>query len=247
MSKIYFASDFHLGAPSRVLSREREYAVCEWLEYAANNGATEIYLLGDIFDFWFEYKHVVPKGFVRLLNTLQKLTDKEISVTIFKGNHDMWMFGYLEEECGVKTVSNELIIEKNGKRAFLHHGDGLGPGDKLYKLLKKFFRSPFCQWLFARLHPNFGISLALFWSRRSRISQIGRYEKYLGDDKEYLTRFCSENAKNYDLFIMGHRHIPLNIEISKNTQYINLGEWVNHRTYAVWDLQDNSIQLLKWE
>jgi UDP-2,3-diacylglucosamine hydrolase len=163
--RIYFASDFHLGVPDHASSMEREKSICRWLEMAAKD-ATEIYLMGDIFDFWFEYRKSVPKGFVRLLGTIASITDRGITVTVFKGNHDMWMFGYLEKECGVITVSDELIIERHGKIFFLHHGDGLGPGEPGYKILRKIFRSRLCQWLFGFLHPNLGVFIV--FGRRQR-------------------------------------------------------------------------------
>lgn len=244
--KIYFASDIHLGIPNHAESLQREKALCAWLKYASKD-ATEIYLLGDIFDFWFEYKRAVPRGFTRLLGTLSELTDQGIPVTIFKGNHDMWMFGYLEQECGVRIVSDEEVREWNGQKFFLHHGDGLGPGEPGYKWLRRFFRSRICQWLFARVHPNAGIGLALYFSRRSRLAQKDHFETYLGDGKEYLTQYCHEVLKktHYDYFIFGHRHLPLNIDLGNGSRYINLGEWLHHRNYAVFD--GAQLQLLPWK
>ena len=222
-----------MGAPSAEASRQRELKICRWLNAVADD-ATEIYLMGDIFDFWFEYSKVVPKGYVRLLATLAQLTDKGIKITTFKGNHDMWMFGYLEKECGVAIVSNELIIERNNKRLYLHHGDGLGSGDFSYKMLRYIFRSRVCQWLFARLHPNAGIGLANFLSRKSRISQKDRYEQYLGDEKEILTQFCKQTLlkEHYDYFVFGHRHLVLDIDLNGKSRYINTGEWVHGSSYA---------------
>jgi UDP-2,3-diacylglucosamine hydrolase len=243
--KIYFASDFHLGVPNHASSLEREKSICRWLDMAAKD-ATEIYLLGDIFDFWFEYKHAVPRGFSRLLGTISAITDSGIPVTVFKGNHDMWMFGYLEEECGVKTVSDELLIERNSKTLFLHHGDGLGPGEAAYKWLRRVFRSNTCQWLFARLHPNFGIALAQRLSKNSRLQQKGLFETYMGDEKEFLTLFAKETSTKLpvDFFVFGHRHLPLEIKISEKATYINLGEWMHTRHYAVFD--GTSMTLLQW-
>lgn len=243
---IFFASDFHLGVPDHAQSRKREDDVCKWLEFAGKEG-NEIFLLGDVFDFWFEYKRVVPKGFVRLLGTLASITDRGIPITIFRGNHDMWMFDYLEKECGVKLVSDELVIDRNGKKFFLHHGDGLGPGDRMYKFIRAVFRSGWAQWLFARLHPNFGMALGYALSRRSRISQTDQYEKYMGDEKEFITQFCKDRSAEgpYDFMIFGHRHLELDIQVNGYCRYINLGEWVHGRTYAVFDGQD--VQLKTWE
>lgn len=243
-SKIYFASDFHLGTPSFEESKARELRIVSWLD-CIKADAAELYLMGDVFDFWFEYAHAVPKGHVRFLGKLAELADQGIKITLFKGNHDMWMFGYLEKEIGVNIVSNELIIERGGKRFYLHHGDGLGPGDWTYKVLKKVFRSKLCQWLFARLHPNFGIGIARFWSRRSRISS-GKEEKFQDSNKEWLAQYAhaylnrNEEKEKIDYFIFGHRHLPLRIPI-QDSLYVNLGEWMNFNTYAVFDGKELSL------
>lgn len=216
------------------LYRERKFVA--WLDQVSQD-ASEIYLLGDVFDFWYEYKTVVPKGFVRVLGKLAELSDKGIKITAFKGNHDMWMFGYFEEELNIPVVSDELVIERNGKKFFLHHGDGLGPGDKWYKFLRSIFRNPVCQWLFGRFHPNFGIGLANFFSNRSRKANKRDDKEYLGDDKEFTTLFCQATLEHthYDYFIFGHRHLPLEIPLKNGSTYINLGDWVHYFTYAVFD------------
>lgn len=196
--------------------------------------ASEIYLLGDLFDFWFEYKHVVPKGYSRFFGKISEITDSGIPITIFKGNHDMWTFGYLEKELGVRVISDELIIERNGKKFFLHHGDGLGPGDNGYKWIRKLFRSRFGISLFGFLHPYLGAGLAQFLSKNSRIRNKENDKIYYGPDKEYIPQFCNETLKNehFDYFICGHRHLPLDIPLMDSSRYINLGEWVNDFTYA---------------
>jgi len=233
--KIYFASDFHLGAPSYAKSREREAQVVAWLDKIKADAA-EVFLMGDVFDFWFEYATVIPKGFVRLQAKIAELTDAGIAVTLFKGNHDMWMFSYFQQELGVNIVSDELVLERNGKKFYLHHGDGLGPGDAGYKLLKKVFRSPICQWLFARLHPNFAIGLASYFSQKSRVAN-GNKEVFAGEDKEWLVAYAKEVLKHthYDYFVFGHRHLPLDIQLSATSRYVNLGEWMNYQSYAVFD------------
>ncbi|MCO6494986.1 MAG: UDP-2,3-diacylglucosamine diphosphatase [Bacteroidetes bacterium] len=240
--KIYFASDFHLGYERDSGNHQREREVVNWLSQIQKD-ASEVYLLGDIFDFWFEYKTVIPKGFSRFLGKIAELVDAGIPVTIFKGNHDMWMFGYLEKELGVKIISNELIIQRAGKKFFLHHGDGLGKGDAGYKFLKSIFRNPFFQWLFARFHPNFGIALARFFSANSRKANYRSDLEYKGDDKEFLTQFAKSKLtqEHFDYFIFGHRHLPLDIKLSDNARYINLGEWVTHFTYAEFD--GNNLEL----
>lgn len=234
-NKIYFASDFHLGAVSYASSRDREDRIVRWLDMIKEDAA-ELYLVGDIFDFWFEYATVIPKGYIRFLGKLAQLSDAGIKLYFFKGNHDMWMFDYLVKELNATIVSNELTFVRNGKKFYLHHGDGLGPGDAKYKLLKKIFRSKVCQWLFARLHPNLGVGIANRWSRHSRI-EGGRTEHLRGHQHEWLVTYSEEVLKtaHYDFLIYGHRHLPLDIPLTGGARYINLGEWVFSKTYAVFD------------
>lgn len=232
--KIYFASDFHLGVLNYELSRQREATIVRWLD-SIKHDAAELFLVGDVFDFWFEYKQVVPKGFIRFLGKLAELSDSGVKITMFKGNHDMWMFGYLTKEMNVHIISDELVLERYGKKLFMHHGDGLGPDDTKYKILKKFFRSSFCQWLFARLHPNLGIGIALAWSQHSRLASNKAPERFMGEEKEWIINYSKELLKNehYDYLIFGHRHLPLDIKLNDNSRYINLGEWINYNSYAV--------------
>ncbi|WP_256011105.1 UDP-2,3-diacylglucosamine diphosphatase [Desertivirga xinjiangensis] len=234
-NKIYFASDFHLGVADYSLSRQREDKVVRWLD-SIKNDAAELYLVGDVFDFWFEYKRAVPRGFIRFLGKLSELADAGVKITLFKGNHDMWMFGYLTEEMGIQIVSNELQIELSGKKFYIHHGDGLGPGDAKYKFLKKIFRSKICQWLFARIHPNLGIGIALSWSKQSRIAGMKK-ESFMGEKQEWLVIYSKEilQKRHIDYFVFGHRHLPLDITLAENSRYINLGEWINYNSYAVFD------------
>lgn len=242
--KIYFASDFHLGSHPKSATKEREQRIVSWLDHIKADAA-ELYLLGDIFDFWFEYSTVVPKGYVRFLGKLAELSDAGVAITLFKGNHDMWMFGYLKDELNATVIDDELVIERNGKTFFLHHGDGLGPGDKSYKRLKKIFRSPICQWLFARLHPNLGIGIAEHWSKSSRVAS-GNKEVFLGESKEWLAVYAKQvlRSQHVDYFIFGHRHLPLDIALNEHSTYINLGEWINHNTYAVFD--GTTLSLKTW-
>lgn len=233
--KIYFASDFHLGVPDYESSRERENRIVCWLDQIKKD-AGELYLLGDVFDFWFEYSTVVPKGFVRLLGKLAELSDSGIPVHFFPGNHDMWMSGYFEKELGIKVHYEPLQVEHAGKKFFLSHGDGLGPGDYGYKVLKRIFSSPFSKWLFARIHPNFGIRIASFWSKRSRIGS-NKKEEFMGESDEWLIRFSKEilQQEHFHYFIFGHRHLPLFVQLSPDSYYVNLGEWINYNSYAVFD------------
>lgn len=243
--KIYFVSDFHLGSYPHEESDAREKRIVAWLQHIRVDAA-ELYLMGDIFDFWFEYATVVPRGHIRFLGKLAELADQGIRLTFFKGNHDMWMFGYLEKELGARIVSDELIVERNGRKFYLHHGDGLGPGDRKYKGLKKIFRSRLCQWLFARLHPNFGIGIAQRWSRHSRASS-GAQEVFQDADGEWLVQYANGvlNTDYYDYFIFGHRHLPLDLSLDQGSRYINLGEWISYDSFAVFDGENLSLNYWK--
>ena len=244
--KIYFASDFHLGTPSQESSLAREKKLVRWLESIRSN-AEEIFLVGDLFDYWFEYKRVVPRGYTRLLGKIAELTDSGIPVHVFTGNHDMWIFDYLPTELGVSLYRAPIKREFNGKKFFIGHGDGLGPGDHGYKFIKKVFASKVCQWLFARLHPNFGVGMMHFWSRRSRAATGQNDEKFLGRDKEWLVIFCHDTLKeeHHDYFIFGHRHLAMDLLLdNESSRYVNLGDWLTFDTYGVFDGTD--FQLLHY-
>jgi UDP-2,3-diacylglucosamine hydrolase len=234
--KIYFASDFHLGVPDHASSIAREKRIVKWLDEVAKD-AQAIYLLGDIFDFWFEYSKVVPKGFIRLQGKLAELSDKGLPIFFFTGNHDMWMFDYFKKEIGIEIYYNPQVLEIGNHKILIGHGDGLGPGDRTYKLLKKIFTNPICQWLFARIHPNLGIRLASGWSKKSRISNTKMEEKFQGEENEFLLRYCRdlEKSTHHDFYVFGHRHLPLDLKVGEHSRYINLGEWVNFDTYAEYD------------
>lgn len=243
--KIYFISDFHLGVPNDTDSRKREDKIVAWLN-SISNDVEILYLMGDVFDYWFEYKEVVPRGYVRLLGKLAELSDVGVEMHYFTGNHDMWVFDYLPKEIGLQIHRAPIQMEYNGKKFFLGHGDGLGPGDYGYKFIKRVFANKLAQWLFARIHPNTGIGLMKFFSRRSRIATGTSDDFYLGDDKEWLMIYSREvlQTEHYDYFIFGHRHMPLDKALSDKSRYINLGEWINHFTYAVYDGQE--LQLKKF-
>lgn len=236
MSKIYFASDFHLGVPNAEESLIREKKLVRWLNEVSADADT-IYLVGDLFDFWFEYKHAVPKGYTRLLGTLSALSDKGVRIEVFTGNHDMWMFGYLEQECGVKVHRQPIVLEAQGKKLVLGHGDGLGPGDYGYKFIKRVFAHPLSQWLFARLHPNFGIGMANFWSRRSRATAAQK-DAFKGEEHEWLLSYAKariQQEPDIDYFVFGHRHLPLDLTVNEHCRYVNLGDWFEACSYAVLD------------
>lgn len=236
MSKIYFISDFHLGAPNKEASHTRELAIVRWLDTVAHD-ATEIYLMGDVFDFWFEYKTVVPRGYTRLLGKLAGMSDAGIKLHYFTGNHDMWTFDYLQDELNCTIYRKPVIKTIDGKIFFLAHGDALGPGDNGYKFMKKFFDSKICQWLFARLHPNLAIGLANYSSRSSRAMTGSKDEIYLGDDKEAQLIYCRQvlATQHIDFFICGHRHLKIDKMLGEKSRYLNLGEWIKGRNYAQWD------------
>jgi UDP-2,3-diacylglucosamine hydrolase len=234
--KLYFASDFHLGAPNYACSREREAKIVRWLDMIKADAA-EVFLMGDIFDFWFEYTTVIPKGYIRLFGKLAELSDAGIKLYMFKGNHDMWMFDYFKKELNATLVDNELEIERDGKKFYLHHGDGLGPGDEKYKVLKNFFRSGVCQWLFERIHPNLGVGIANRWSNHSRFTGAKKPNK--DQEQEWLVIYCRQLLQThyYDYLLFGHRHVPLDIDLNGKSRYINLGEWISYYSYAVFDGQ----------
>lgn len=233
--KVYFASDFHLGVPTPEESLVREKEVVLWLDFVSRD-AEAIYLLGDVFDFWFEYKTVVAKGYVRLLGKIAELADRGIEIHYFTGNHDMWTFGYLGQELGIQIHKEPITRVIGDKTFFIGHGDGLGPNDRGYKLMKGVFSASFFQWLYARLHPNFSFWLANSFSAKSRKANSYRKDVFLGEDKEYLVLFIKDYLKEHavDFFIFGHRHITLNMPVNGST-YVNLGEWIHTKSYAVFD------------
>jgi UDP-2,3-diacylglucosamine hydrolase len=233
--KIYFASDFHLGVPSFDESLHRERKVVSWLS-SIQHSASHIFILGDIFDFWFEYKYTVPKGFVRILGKFMELRDQGIPITFFTGNHDMWMFDYFQNEFDIQVFKNPVSVNIQHKKFFIGHGDGLGPGDRKYKLIKKIFKNKTAQGIFQWIHPNLGIGLARYWSKKSRIKNFSRDQDFWGDE-EWLVQFCKDQEKieHHDIYIFGHRHLPLNMEISQKSRYINIGDWISSFTFAEFD------------
>jgi UDP-2,3-diacylglucosamine hydrolase len=234
--KIYFLSDIHLGAPNYEQSLVREKKIVQFLDEIKHNAAV-IFIVGDMFDFWYEYRTVVPKGYVRLLGKLAELTDAGIPIHFFVGNHDMWMNDYLQKELNIPVYHEPKEFEFAGKTFFIGHGDGLGPGDHGYKLLKKVFRNPVCKWLFGILPPYVGVGLANFLSRRSRAQTGATEEKFLGEDNEWLIVYCKEvlQQKKFDFFVFGHRHLPIDFRLSNESRYINLGDWIRYFSYASFD------------
>ncbi|HET8572723.1 MAG TPA: UDP-2,3-diacylglucosamine diphosphatase [Edaphocola sp.] len=236
--KIYFASDFHLGLPDKSGSLKREKLICRWLDDIKKD-AERLYLVGDIFDVWFEYKNVIPKGFTRFLGKLAELTDQNIKIEIFSGNHDIWMRNYFEEELAIPVHHQPITFTANDKKFFVGHGDGLGPGDRGYKLLKYLLRHPVSQWLYRRIHPDTGMHLADYFSKKGdkHFEQIAPFK---GEDKEWLVVFCKRmlEKEHFDYFIFGHRHLALEHPLPQKSLYLNLGDWLNYNSYAEFDGKD---------
>lgn len=232
-SKAYFASDFHLGTSDSKEARDRERTVVRWLDSVAED-AQVIFLLGDTFDFWFEYRYVVPRGFVRFLGKLAELTDRGIQVYLFTGNHDLWLFNYFPQELGISVFRNPVSFTINEQQFHVGHGDGLGPGDYQYKLFKRFFASRTCQRLFAALHPGWGIGVAHRWSARSRRKNLLRDEPFRAKEEEWIYQYCwsVEQQQHHDYYIFGHRHLVLDIPVGPNSRYINTGAWFEQGHFA---------------
>ncbi len=234
--KIYFSSDNHLGAPTAKESLPREKKFVQWLDTVKEDAAA-IFLLGDLFDFWFDYKTVVPKGFVRVLGKLAEITDSGIPVYFFVGNHDLWMRDYFETELNIPTFRDPKEFTLNGKVFLIGHGDGKGPNDKGYKRMKKVFTFPLFSWLFKWLHPDIGVRLAQYLSVKNKLISGEEDKAFLGEENEWLALYAKRKleSKHYDYFVFGHRHLPMEIPIGEKSVYYNLGDWIHYYTYGVFD------------
>ncbi|RRB00707.1 UDP-2,3-diacylglucosamine diphosphatase [Larkinella rosea] len=243
---VYFASDFHLGMPTPAASRERELRVIRWLDTVSAD-AEAIFLVGDIFDFWFEYRQVIPKGFSRLQGKMAALADAGIKIILFSGNHDMWMADYFTEEMGIPVYRLPKSYQIGEKRFLIGHGDGLGPGDFTYKQLKKIFENGLARWLFRWLHPDIGVLFGNGWSRNRKASNQYKPDEFRGADDEWILQYCKEveASQHHDYYIFGHRHLSLDLKVTDNSRYINLGEWIGLNTYARFD--GHTTKLLKFE
>lgn len=239
--RIYFCSDNHLGSPNRNLSLEREKIFITWLDQIKTD-AQAIFFLGDLFDFWFEYKKVVPKGFTRLFGKLAELSDSGIDLFFFVGNHDCWIGNYFEDELGINVFHKKVDLNIDNYNILIGHGDGLGPGDNKYKFLKLLFRNPILKKLFSFIHPDIGISLGSFLSQKNKILS-GSEKVFESEDKEMLFSYCKDvlKTKYYHFFIFGHRHVPLELDLGNNSKYFNTGDWITHFSYLVYD--GNSFNL----
>ena len=234
--KIYFASDQHFGAPTAALSFPREQKFVAWLDEIKAD-AEAIFLLGDLFDFWFEYKTVVPRGFVRVLGKLAEIRDSGIPIYFFVGNHDLWMSDYFEKELNIPVFRDNQEYTFNDKTFLIGHGDGKGPGDNGYKRMKKVFANPFSKWIYRWLHPDIGVKLAQYFSVKNKLISGDSDVKFLGEDKEWLVIYAKRKleTKHYHYFVFGHRHLPMKISVGENSEYVNLGDWIGYFTYGVFD------------
>ncbi|MBC8344056.1 MAG: UDP-2,3-diacylglucosamine diphosphatase [Bacteroidetes bacterium] len=241
----YFASDFHLGVPDYASSRKREDKIVEWLN-SIQNHLKELYLLGDIFDFWFEYKRVIPKGFIRIQGKLAELSDSGVKIYLFKGNHDLWMKDYFIKELNIEIIDEPLFKTIGEKKFYIAHGDGLGPGDIGFKFIKRIFIGKLNMWLFRWIHPDAGIKLANFFSGKSRMKNSIMDDTFLAED-EFLVQHARKVIENNDVdfLLFGHRHFPITYKLNDKSTYVNLGDMITHNTYAVFD--GNELELKTFE
>ena len=244
--QIYFASDQHFGAPNREKSKIRETYFINWLDRIKTD-ASHLFLLGDLFDFWFEYKNVIPKGFVRVLGKIAALKDSGVAIYFFTGNHDMWMIDYFETELGITVFQSPQHFVIQQKHFLIGHGDGLGPGDNGYKLMKRIFKNPFANWCFRWLHPDIGMRLGQYFSVENKLISGEDDVKFLGEDRELLILFCKEIEKNqhFDYYLFGHRHLPLTVQIAEDATYINSGDWVQYFSYLIFDGKNLTLNYYK--
>ena len=244
--KIYFASDQHFGAPTSELSFPREQKFVLWLENIKSD-AEVLFLLGDLFDFWFEYKSVVPKGFVRVLGKLAELRDSGIQIYFFVGNHDLWMSDYFEKELNIPVFHDNQEFTFNQKTFLIGHGDGKGPGDLGYKRMKKVFTNPVSKWFFRWLHPDIGVRLAQHLSVKNKLISGSDDVKFLGEENEWLVQYAKRKleTKHYNYFIFGHRHLPMIIDVGETSKYANLGDWIGYFTYGVFDGVEFELKTFK--
>jgi len=245
---VYFASDAHLGLNVYEDPIESEKRLVRWLNQIKPT-AKALYLVGDMFDYWFEYKNVVPKGFVRFIGKMAEFVDEGIPVYLFTGNHDTWLFDYFPKEIGATVYTDSVEIELDGKHFYVAHGDGLGDPSRSFRFMRKFFRNKFCQALYKTIHPRLTVPFGYAWSRYNRKKKQGTAgEQYLGEDKEYLVKFAKEYSATHseiDYFIFGHRHIMLDLTIPNDKRVLILGDWITNFSYATWDGEKLSLLTFK--
>ena len=243
--KVYFSSDQHFGAPSYESSKKREEIFLNWLNFIEKD-AGALFLLGDLFDFWFEYSKVVPKGFVRILGKLANISDKGIPIYFFVGNHDLWMNDYFTKELNIKVFISPQEFTINKKSFLIGHGDGIGPGDYGYKRMKKIFTNPIMKIFFRWIHPDLGVKLAQYLSINNKLISGNDDRKYNGPENEIIFQYVIKKNKEKfrDFYVFGHRHLPLEIPLNES-RYINLGDWITHFTYA--EFSDKNFSIKKWK
>ena len=235
--KVYFVADLHLGADVLEHPKTTEKRFVRWLD-TIRDEARSIYLLGDIFDFWFEYKKTVPRGFTRFLGKMAELQDAGTEIHFFTGNHDIWMFDYFQQELGVAVHTQPLRTTINGKIFYLAHGDGLGNSSRQFRFIRFLFHNRICQFLFARFPSRWGIGFAHWWSQRSKKKDLARPDEYKGEENEYLVLYAKKQIQEdpyIDYFIFGHRHILLDWMLNRKTRIMIVGDWMQHFSYAVFD------------
>lgn len=240
---IVFVSDFHLGIDVNRTSKERELLICDWLD-SIKDTTKELYLLGDIFDYWYEYKSTIPKGFSDFLAKLKEFRNAGINIKLFTGNHDMWMFDYFENEYGIKVFKEAIEIERDGSKFFVGHGDGLGPGDKVYKVIKSIFSNRICQILFSTIHPTIALWIMKKLSQRDAKKYI-RPQQFQ-PEKEWLVEFAKERNETNpaDFYIFGHRHLVYDYKM-ESSRVLNLGDWISYFSYAEWDGKKLEMKFFK--
>ena len=257
-SAIYFISDLHLGAGTMTCPLDYERRVVRFLD-SIRGDCAELWLLGDVIDYWFEYRHVVPKGFTRFLGKLGELSDSGVRVHWLTGNHDIWIFGYIQEETGAQVHTEGGLFELQGKRVYMAHGDGLGDDNRGYRLMTRFFHSRTAQWLYRWIHPDWATGFAHWWSKKSRLDGP-KFPDYLGEDREHLVLWAKQYLRNVggriaegklpatampDLMLFGHRHIMLDLMLSRQTRMMILGDWLQHFSYAV--MRGGEVSLEQFE
>jgi len=249
--KIYFISDAHLGARFHKDTRAIEQKLVRWLD-SVKGDAAAIYMLGDMFDYWYEYKYVVPKGHVRFLGKLAELADSGIEIHIFAGNHDVWLFDYLPKEIGAIIHDGTITVELLGKKFFLGHGDEIDFRSYGFRFLRALFRNKFCQWLYTGIHPRWTFGFALGWSFNSRKKGLKQHQaiEYQGEEAEYMVQFAKEYLKtnpDINFFIFGHRHIILDLMLNKTSRLLVSGDWMNYFSYIEWDGEELFIEQFEAE
>ncbi|MDR3341103.1 MAG: UDP-2,3-diacylglucosamine diphosphatase [Candidatus Symbiothrix sp.] len=235
--KVYFVSDIHLGSAVFEDTRIREKRFVLWLD-TIREDAKALYLLGDIFDFWFEYKRTVPQGYTRFLGKLAELSDDGIEIHYFTGNHDIWVFDYLPQEIGLVLHKKPLVTEIGNKTFYMAHGDGLGDNSHSFKLIRRIFHNRICQKLFSLIHPDWGIGLAHYWAKHSRRKELAHPAPYFGEGKEHLVLYAKKYLKIHpetDYLLFGHRHIMLDLMLSHHSRMMIIGDWLQYFSYAVFD------------